>query len=138
MRSSLFPYPIGGKIPMGGALRRIVHRAPAGDKWSYHLDDGTTIHHDAILERIISAARFDLREQVMMGRNGPRMVVHRKWSFKLGTAFYRVADPRRNVASQWLSEERMVAFTTCFQLSPALDIPHGPEQQADQDLQCVM
>lgn len=130
--------PVRGKVPLNGRLRHIVSVERHGHSWRYRLDNGANVAHEVILHSIATNALFALKQEVMMGRNGPRMVVHRKWSFKYGVTFYRVADPRRNVASGWISEDRMVDFTRSFEQYLVPDSPPGHEQQADSDLQFWM
>ena len=130
--------PLGGKVPLNDRLRRITAVERHGDSWRYRLDIGAWVTHEAILQSIALNALFAMNQEVMMGRNGPRMVVHRKWSFKHGITFYRVADPRRNVASGWISEDRMVDFTRSFERYPVPDSPPDDERLPDQDLRCVM
>lgn len=138
MMSNLKALPLGGRVPMHDRLRRIRGVRQHGRSWRYHLDDGTSVSHEVILQSIAKNALFQLKQEVMMGKNGWRMVVHRKWSFKYGITFYRVADPRRNVASGWIPEDRMVAFTQTFQTDPAPGTPPGDELPPDLDLQFVM
>lgn len=136
--SALKALPIGGRVPIHDRLRRIKGVEQHGKSWRYTLDNGARVSHEIILQSIANNALFQLRQIVMMGKNGPRVVVHRKWSFKYGITFYRVADPRRNVASGWIPEDRMVAFTRTFHSAPAPDTPPDDEQLLDRDLQFVM
>ena len=136
--SALKALPIGGRVPIQDRLRRIKGVEQHGQSWRYTLDNGARVSHELILQGIANNALFQLRQEVMMGKNGPRVVVHRKWSFKYGITFYRVADPRRNVASGWIPEDRMVDFTRTFQRDQAPDSPPDDELLLDQDLQFVM
>lgn len=131
-------FPLGGRVPMNDRLRRIKGVEQHGRSWRYTLDNGARASHEVILQSIAQNALFQLQQEVMMGKNGPRVVVHRKWSFKYGITFYRVADPRRNVASGWIPEDRMVDFTRTFHSGPTPDNPPDDEQLLDQDLQFVM
>ncbi len=123
---------------MNDRLRRIKAVEHHGRSWRYTLDNGARASHEVILQSIVKNALFQLRQEVMMGKNGPRIVVLRKWSFKYGITFYRVADPRRNVASGWIPEDRMVDFTRTFHSGPTPDNPPDDEQLLDRDLQFVM
>lgn len=131
-------FPLGGKVPLNDRLRRITGVERHGKSWRYQLDNRARITHELILQSLPHNALFKLQQEVMMGRNGPRLVVHRKWSFKYGITFYRVADPRRNVASGWIAEDRMVEFTRSFLQVPVPDIPPDGEPLPDPDLRSVM
>lgn len=128
-------FPIYGKVPLNERLRWIVSAERHELTWSYRLDNGVKLSHEQVIDSITRNALFDFRQQVLMGRNGPRIVVHRKWSFRHGITFYRVADPRRNVPSQWISEDRMVDFTTYYQRLLAQDNQPVHEPPAGLDLQ---
>ena len=132
------PFPIGGKLPMQEHLRHICSAERTGDSWRYTLDNGARITHEAVLAGIAANALFAKGQPVFMGRNGWRNVVHRKWSFRFGITFYRVADPCRNVASGWIAEDRMVAFTAGFPGSPGPDSPPAGAHAPGPDLRSVM
>lgn len=129
-------FPINGLVPMHGALRRIHSAQRDGEWWNYRLDDGTTVTHQRIIDSITASAQYQLKQEVMMGANGWRTVVNRRWNFKRGMAFYRVADRRRNVASGWVSEEQMNDFRKWW--AAVLGNPPDAEQLLDQDLQSLM
>lgn len=131
-------FPLGSKVPLNDRLRRISSVERHGKSWRYQLNNGARVTLELILQSIAANALYKLQQEVMMGRNGRRVVVHRKWSFKYGITFYRVADPRRNVASGWIAEDQMVEFTRSFQLYQVLDTPPGGEPLPDPDLLSVM
>ena len=131
-------FPIGGRLPVQERTCRIVSVERTDEGWRYRLDNGSPITHQAALASIAANALFAHRQEVFMGRNGWRIVVHRKWSFRHGITFYRVADPRRNVASQWIPEDRMVAFTRDFPGPPAPDSPAADALSPGWDLRSVM
>ncbi len=130
------PFAPGSRIPVRDRLRAITGAEAAGSGWRYTLDNGIRITHEAVVEGITRNALFDKGQVVFMGRNGWRTVVQRKWSFRHGITFYRVADPRRNVASGWLSEDRMLAFTTGYPVSPVPDDPPAGEPPPDPGFPC--
>ena len=46
-------------------------------------------------------------QRVDLERYGTKVIGHRRWSFKEGRAYYRIADERNKVASGWIPEERL-------------------------------
>lgn len=130
-------FPVGGKLPLHDRLRRIASADRLGDSWRYSLDNGVKLTHEAIIHSIAGNALFAIGQEILMGRNGHRKVVRRRWSFKHGITFYQVADPRRNVASGWIAEPRMVDFTTYYQRLVQGSPPDG-EPLPDLDLQFAM
>lgn len=57
---------------MHDRLRRIREVRQHGKSWRYRLDDGTSVSHEVILQSIARNALFQLRQEVMLGRNGWR------------------------------------------------------------------
>ncbi|MBK8340615.1 MAG: hypothetical protein IPK99_11760 [Flavobacteriales bacterium] len=112
------PLPLHGLVPYEGQVVPILSgRADARHGWTYTLhtraaDRELRIHyhvpHADLLKAITLYARFEEGAEVHLGKNGPMRIVQRTWNFKLGTVRYRAVRPDRNVATGWITQERMM------------------------------
>lgn len=110
-------FPKHGIVPMFRQLTRIerVNTHPKlGTTYVLHTKDpanGLIIHYNMLPEQILEAindyAAFKVGQEVRLHRYGSKVIAHRRWSFREGKAYYKVADPRKNVASGWIPEERL-------------------------------
>ena len=114
------PFPLNGRVPIGGRLHSIVHRERMRDHWCYTLaalNDAQVrvqLMHAEIIAHIAAHARYQVDQWVRVGRFRELPITERHWKFQLGITVYHIRMPsstahRRRFAENVLMELEQAA-----------------------------
>ncbi len=135
-RDPRLPLPKRGKVIFQG---RPYHIASArqlpegGHEYTLYPDGGPdqrtlfNITADRIMDELRKFARYEVGQSVSLGYSDRMEIFKRQWDFRNGTAWYYVANPRRNVGAGWISQGTMMKYDR--ELDPVLDNAAVPTPQ---------